>query len=151
MIAWSLLWLLFETGQEISVTYEHTGEHMAMTLDGWAYGASSKGRTFEIQGHAFQWTGVRMQKISVTRKVMEYANLRSISSLPMQPLTAHDKKALNARAEIYLRYTKQAYCAYTGSFVIRSSTNPIRLNGDGRLMLDMRLYRRSVPILDVWE
>jgi hypothetical protein len=45
---------------------------MAMRVDGWAYGMSQKGRTFDLHGHAYQWTGVKIQKIRVTRKVLEF-------------------------------------------------------------------------------
>ena len=27
----------------------------------------------------------------------------------------------------------------------------IRINGEGRVMIDVRQFRRSVPVLDVWE
>lgn len=33
---------------------------------------SENGRVFILQGHAFQWTGIRMQKIRVTRKIKEF-------------------------------------------------------------------------------
>lgn len=34
---------------------------------------SQKGRTFNLHGHVFQWTGVKIQKIKVTRKVLEFS------------------------------------------------------------------------------
>lgn len=46
---------------------------MAMQVEGWAYAMSQKGRTFNLHGHVFQWTGVRMQKVKVTRKVLEFS------------------------------------------------------------------------------
>jgi hypothetical protein len=46
---------------------------MAMQVEGWAYAMSQKGRTFNLYGHVFQWTGVRIQKIKVTRKILEFA------------------------------------------------------------------------------
>ncbi len=95
MITWSLLWLLFEVGQEVEAIYENTGERvsaarkqnetwflsdnageneqMAMRVDGWAYGMSQKGRTFDLHGYAYQWTGVKIQRIRITRKVLEFS------------------------------------------------------------------------------
>jgi hypothetical protein len=78
---------------------------MAMQIEGWAYAMSQKGRTFNLHGHVFQWTGVRMQKVKVTRKVLEFSvsgtcrlslrderlidgqKLNPISSLPVRPLS----------------------------------------------------------------
>jgi hypothetical protein len=44
-----------------------------MQVEGWAYAMSQKGRTFNLHGHVFQWTGVRIQKIKVVRKVLEFS------------------------------------------------------------------------------
>jgi len=85
---------------------------MAMQVEGWAYAMSQKGRTFNLHGHVFQWTGVRIQKIKVIRKVLEFSvsavqgkepcmvsparlnkegtsrqKLNPISTLPVRPLS----------------------------------------------------------------
>ncbi|KAJ9093162.1 hypothetical protein QFC21_006478 [Naganishia friedmannii] len=120
-IAWSLLWLLFEVGQHVEIVYDLTGEKMAMQVEGWAYAMSQKGRTFNLHGHVFQWTGVRIQKIKVTRKVLEFS------------------------------HCSQIYCSYKGSFVMKAHSGGVRINGQGRAMIDVRQFRRSVPVMDVWD
>jgi hypothetical protein len=58
---------------------------MAMQVEGWGYAMSQKGRTFNLYGHAFQWTGVRIQKIKVTRKILEFSvSLNAETQLPKQ-------------------------------------------------------------------
>lgn len=45
---------------------------MATVIESWNYGMSENGRVFILSGYAFQWTGIRMQKIRVTRKIKEF-------------------------------------------------------------------------------
>ncbi|KAI5449076.1 hypothetical protein NCC49_005347 [Naganishia albida] len=150
-IAWSLLWLLFEVGQQVEIVYDLTGEKMAMQVEGWAYAMSQKGRTFNLHGHVFQWTGVRMQKVKVTRKVLEFSKLNPIASLPVRPLSDEMRDKFVERSKIYLQHCAQVYCGYKGSFVMKAMAGGVRVNGQGRAMIDVRQFRRSVPVMDVWD
>ncbi|KAJ9095055.1 hypothetical protein QFC19_007735 [Naganishia cerealis] len=153
-IAWSLLWLLFEVGQHVEIVYDLTGEKMAMQVEGWAYAMSQKGRTFNLHGHVFQWTGVRIQKIKVTRKVLEFSKLNPISTLPVRPLSDEMRSKFIGKSCDFLKFGKhcsQVYCGYKGSFVMKAHSGGVRINGEGRAMIDVRQFRRSVPVMDVWD
>lgn len=50
--------------------------------------------------------------------------------------------------------------AHSGGYVVNAPLSvrrtdrsgiSVRVNGEGRAMIDVRQFRRSVPVMDVWE
>ncbi|GFZ47211.1 hypothetical protein JCM24511_04954 [Saitozyma sp. JCM 24511] len=143
-IAWPLLWHIMPTETEIEGPHDLHEHLMAYKVDSWQYTMDDRGRAFVIKAHYFQWSGSSFQKVSVTRKIPEFRDLRPISSLEFWPLSSARKEALHEQ------FGSLTYCNYNGSFYTRMFTGATRLSGTGRVMVDVTGFRKANPNLDVW-
>ncbi|GAA5912111.1 hypothetical protein JCM8208_001031 [Rhodotorula glutinis] len=126
-VSWPLLWTLFELGMEIEALHDVTGEPIALVLDEWEYAQEAMGRSFVFQ------------------------DLRSVSALPVLPLSDQARSSLRERGRQYLSYVTQPHAAYDGFFYTRAFSGATRLLGDGQVVLDVKGFRQCNPALDTWS
>ncbi|GAA6037982.1 hypothetical protein JCM8097_009524 [Rhodosporidiobolus ruineniae] len=150
-ISFALAWAVFELGKDVEAVHGVTGERIALTLDSWSYVQEAMGPVLVLSCHFFQWAGTCWHQVPTTRKIREFKDLRSISSLPAFPLTEDKKKSLAERGKLYLEYAGgQIHVNHHGFFFTRAFTGATRLLGDGEVIIDVKSFRRANPTLDVW-
>ncbi|KAK4054336.1 hypothetical protein OIO90_003569 [Microbotryomycetes sp. JL221] len=149
-ISWHLLWSLVTVGEDVESIHDNSGEPMALIVDSWAYVQESMGRAFVMKCHYLQWAGTTWHKVKITRKIMEYQDLRPIASLPTKPLTDDRRALLTERGQRYVRYTEHHHAKYEGFFFTRAFTGATKTVGDGQVIMDVKSYRRCNPSLDSW-
>ncbi|GAA5854256.1 hypothetical protein JCM9279_005099 [Rhodotorula babjevae] len=150
-VSWHLLWTLFELGMEVEALHDVTSEPIALVLDEWEYAQEAMGRSFIVRCHGYQWTGVSYHRVHVTRRIAEFQDLRSVSTLPVSPLCDESKSSLKERGRRYLSYVTQPHAAYEGFFYTRAFSGATRLLGDGQVILDVKSFRQCNPALDTWS
>ncbi|KPV74782.1 uncharacterized protein RHOBADRAFT_53721 [Rhodotorula graminis WP1] len=149
--SWHLLWTFFELGMEVEAHHDVTGEPIALVLDEWEYAQEAMGRSFIVRCHGYQWTGVSYHRVHVTRRIAEFQDLRSVSTLPVLPLCDESRSLLQERGQRYLSYVTRPHADYEGVFCTRAFSGASRLLGNGQVILDVKSFRRCNPALDTWS
>ncbi|KAM0789602.1 hypothetical protein ACM66B_000409 [Microbotryomycetes sp. NB124-2] len=149
-ISWHLIWSLVTVGEDVESIHDISGEPMALVVDAWAYVQESMGRALVMKCHFMQWAGTTWHKVKITRKIMEYTELRPISSLPTKPMTPERKALLAERGKRYIHYTQTPHARYEGFFYTRAFAGASKTIGDGQVIMDVKSWRRMNPSLDSW-
>ncbi|KAJ9091271.1 hypothetical protein QFC19_009181 [Naganishia cerealis] len=149
-IIWPYLWCLFENGSDIETKDDVTDEFQSLVLDSWNYTIDARGKTFAAKCHFYQWTGNAFYRMDKVLKIPEFKDIQEITSLKFWPLTKEKKLNLQERGSRYIQYAGLMHAEYTGSFYTRLFSGVNRLPGDGRVMIDVRGYRKANPTQDIW-
>ncbi|KAJ9120897.1 hypothetical protein QFC22_002832 [Naganishia vaughanmartiniae] len=149
-IIWPYLWCLFENGSDIETKDDVTDECQALVLDSWNYTIDARGRTFAAKCHFYQWTGSAFYRMYKVLKIPEFKDIQEISSLKFWPLEEEKKSRYQERGSRYTQYAGLTHADYTGSLYTRLFSGVNRLPGDGRVMIDVRGYRKANPTQDIW-
>lgn len=152
MITFDLLWALFKPNTiAYTPTYGHADEPRAFKIE-YATKESSfmKGTWYVIEGKYLEYDGKTFGMGNMAADVESFKGVRKISSLACYPLKYH-READNLKAKLVERGKKfvalrgMNYRFHKGMAFFKKKRSVIKVNINGRVMIDPALHRRINP------
>ncbi|CRG89015.1 hypothetical protein PISL3812_06050 [Talaromyces islandicus] len=152
MITFDLLWALFKPNTiAYTPTYGHADEPRAFKIE-YATKESSfmKGTWYVVEGKYLEYDGKTFGMGNMAADVESFKGVRKISSLACYPLKYH-READNLKAKLVERGKKfvslhgMNYRFHKGMAFFKKKRSVIKVNINGRVMIDPALHRRINP------
>lgn len=137
------LWYAFEKGTEVVVTERDTP--MGVLVCDTSYHVNSYGVDFIAQVSYVQTDGNKFGIVKRRVTISQYSGTMSLNKLPMVRLSATTprKKRLAARGKIFVSLAhKASHMYYEGTTYRDSWPAPIQSYVDGRVMVDVCMFRK---------
>jgi ATPase family associated with various cellular activities (AAA) len=152
MITFDLLWALFKPNTiAYTPTYGHTDEPRAFKIE-YATKESSfmKGTWYVIEGKYLEYDGKSFGMGTMGADVDSFKGARKITSLACYPLKYHrDAENLKAklieRGKQFVALRGMNYRFHKGMAFFKKKRSVIKVNINGRVMIDPALHRRINP------
>lgn len=152
MITFDLLWALFKPNTiAYTPTYGHTDEPRAFKIE-YATKESSfmKGSWYMIEGKYLEYDGKSFGMGSMAADVESFKGARKITSLACYPLKYHRdaenlKTRLIERGKQFVALRGMNYRFHKGMAFFKKKRSVIKVNINGRVMIDPALHRRINP------
>jgi hypothetical protein len=152
MITFDLLWALFKPNTiAYTTTYGHTDEPRAFKIE-YATKESSfmKGSWYMVEGKYLEYDGKTFGMGSMVADVESFKGARKITSLACYPLKYHReaealKTKLIERGKNFVALRGMNYRFHKGMAFFKKKRSVIKVNINGRVMIDPALHRRINP------
>jgi hypothetical protein len=152
MITFDLLWALFKPNTiAYTPTYGHADEPRAFKIE-YATKESSfmKGQWYVIEGRYLEYDGKSFGMGTMAAEVESFKGARKITSLACYPLKYHReaeeiKTKLIARGKKFVSLRGMNYRFHKGMAFFKKKRSIIKVNINGRVMIDPALHRRINP------
>ncbi|GAM37513.1 hypothetical protein TCE0_024r07493 [Talaromyces pinophilus] len=152
MITFDLLWALFKPNTiAYTTTYGHTDEPRAFKIE-YATKESSfmKGSWYMVEGKYLEYDGKTFGMGSMVADVEFFKGARKITSLACYPLKYHReaevlKTKLIERGKRFVALRGMNYRFHKGMAFFKKKRSVIKVNINGRVMIDPALHRRINP------
>lgn len=129
------LGLLFSTGTEIASTM--AGEPVGAVVMNTEVSRSWMGTKFVIRGRVISTLAGQLEFGFASLVIPYFAGRAQIKDLPVRPITADEKAALDERGKFFEKYCKAAsYLHYDGQIVQMTYWSQRSYRADGRVMVD---------------
>lgn len=152
MITFDLLWALFKPNTiAYTTTYGHPDEPRAFKIE-YASKESSfmKGQWYSIEGRYLEYDGKSFGMGTMAADVESFKGARKITSLSCYPLKYHrDAEGIKAqlieRGKKFVAHRGMNYRFHKGMAFYKKKRSVIKVNINGRVMIDPALHRRINP------
>ncbi|KAE8551441.1 hypothetical protein EYB25_005328 [Talaromyces marneffei] len=152
MITFDLLWALFKPNTiAYTTTYGHTDEPRAFKIE-YATKESSfmKGSWYMVEGKYLEYDGKTFGMGTMVADVEFFKGARKITSLACYPLKYHReaealKTKLIERGKHFVALRGMNYRFHKGMAFFKKKRSVIKVNINGRVMIDPALHRRINP------
>lgn len=152
MITFDLLWALFKPNViAYTPTYGHTDEPRAFKIE-YATKESSfmKGTWYVVEGKYLEYDGKTFGMGNMAAEVDSFKGARKITSLACYPLKYHRdaenlKTKLIERGKQFVALRGMNYRFHKGMAFFKKKRSVIKVNINGRVMIDPALHRRINP------
>ncbi|KAG2414654.1 hypothetical protein HFD88_003845 [Aspergillus terreus] len=152
MITFDLLWALFKPNTiAYSTTYGNQDEPRAFKIE-YATKESSfmKGQWYSIEGRYLEYDGKTFGMGNMAAEVESFKGARKITSLSCYPLKYHReaeevKKKLVERGKKFVSLRGMNYRFHKGMAFYKKKRSVIKVNINGRVMIDPAIHRRINP------
>ncbi|KAL5356784.1 hypothetical protein BJX96DRAFT_187457 [Aspergillus floccosus] len=152
MITFDLLWALFKPNTiAYSTTYGNQDEPRAFKIE-YATKESSfmKGQWYSIEGRYLEYDGKTFGMGNMAAEVESFKGARKITSLSCYPLKYHReaeevKKKLVERGKKFVALRGMNYRFHKGMAFYKKKRSVIKVNINGRVMIDPAIHRRINP------
>ncbi|KAL2218538.1 putative AAA family ATPase [Thermoascus aurantiacus ATCC 26904] len=152
MITFDLLWALFKPNTiAYTTTYGHADEPRAFKIE-YASKESSfmKGQWYSIEGRYLEYDGKSFGMGTMAAEVEAFKGARKITSLSCYPLKYHrDAEGIKAqlieRGKKFVALRGMNYRFHKGMAFYKKKRSIIKVNINGRVMIDPALHRRINP------
>ncbi len=152
MITWDLLWALFKPNSiAYAPTYDDHDEPRAFKVElASKMSHFTKGTWYNIDGKYLDYNGKTFGMAAVAMEVPEFQGARSITSLECYPLEYHQdagelKARLIERGKHFVALKGMNYRFYNGLAFTKTKKGMLRINVEGRIMVDAAVHRRINP------
>jgi hypothetical protein len=152
MITFDLLWALFKPNTiAYTTTYGHTDEPRAFKIE-YASKESSfmKGSWYMVEGKYLEYDGKTFGMGNMVAEVEFFKGARKITNLACYPLKYHRdaeglKTKLIERGKNFVALRGMNYRFHKGMAFFKKKRSVIKVNINGRVMIDPALHRRINP------
>ncbi|KAH8924864.1 hypothetical protein BT69DRAFT_36429 [Atractiella rhizophila] len=129
---------------------------MAFKLKSCSYLDNGQYKFVSLQGQKLEWNGKKFSRTWHEVRLLKWKGLRKISSLMAFPMTDELKKELTERGRLYAKLAgTPKYLHYTGVLSRVEGHGMerriIKLRAEGRIVVDVKSYRRMNPTKDIWS
>ncbi|KAJ9498912.1 hypothetical protein H2202_005589 [Exophiala xenobiotica] len=152
MITFDLLWALYKPNSIVyAPTYDDHDEPRAFKVElASKISHFSKGVWYNIGGKYLDFNGKAFGMAAIAGEVPEFQGARSITSLECYPIEYHpDARDLKAqlieRGKHFVALKGMNYRFYNGLAFTKTKKGMLRINVEGRIMVDAAVHRRINP------
>lgn len=150
-ITFDLLWALFLPGTLVHTICAGSGQSRCLKLDwGEQKETLERGKFFQLDCHYIDYDGKTFGEATAVLEIDEFRGARRIDSLGVFPLAYHEDEA-QVREKLIERGRKfgslrgMHYKFYKGLAFFKRKRGAVRLNVNGRIMVDPCTFRRINP------
>ncbi|KAI0016091.1 hypothetical protein F4780DRAFT_713665 [Xylariomycetidae sp. FL0641] len=152
LITFDLLWALWKPNTlAYTTTYGSPDEPRAFKVEiAEKHFSVFKGEFYYIEGKYFEYDGKQFGFGSVAEEIAEFRGARKITTLNCYPLKYHHKEAelrqtLIERGKKFVSLGGVHYKSHTGLAYTKKKKAVIKVNINGRIMVDPAIHRRINP------
>ncbi|KAH8596023.1 hypothetical protein B0O99DRAFT_511005 [Bisporella sp. PMI_857] len=152
LITFDLLWALYKPNDIVyTTTYGSTDEPRAYKIEQTEmYESMTKGPWYDVEGKYLEYDGKTWGMGTMSTDVSSFKGAKKIDSLACYPIRYHKNEA-NLRAELIERGKKFVslqgvkYRAHQGMAYYKKKRQIVKVNINGRIMVDPAIHRRLNP------
>lgn len=151
-ITYDLLWALFKPNEiAYTSTYGDNEEGRAFRMDFSTKESSfMRGSWYNIEGKYLEYDGKVFGLGTIHAEVASFQGVRKISSLECYPLQYHKnpdklREALIERGKKFVQLQGMSYKYHKGMAYTKRKKQVLKINIDGRVMVDPAIHRRINP------
>lgn len=150
-ITYELLWALFLPNSLLFTVDPGSGEDRLIKLD-WAEHREThdRGKFFQLDCHYVDFDGKIFGEANCTLEIPEFRGVRKIDQLGVYPIQYHNKeeslkKRLVERGRKFCELKGMHYRMYKGIAFFKKKKGFVKVNINGRVMVDPLTFRRVNP------
>lgn len=152
LITFDLLWAIFKPGQiAVTTTYGSIDEPRAFKVELTEKEYSfMRGQWYNIEGRYLEYDGKTWGMGTMDCDVSQFKGARKINSLACYPLKYHKdedklRKELIERGKKFVSLQGVHYKSHEGLAYVKRKRQIIKVNINGRIMVDAAIHRRILP------